>query len=391
MYRTLFTISFSKLFTRSLFMVLFVLCGLYVSAQSDEVIINNVNFVGNKKTKDRVIIFEMAINEGDTIALDDLNDMIGYVRKYEVKYSYPYLSGGWGLSTNVVYSEQREIGYITEGNKTLFKSLEDERIMLTRFRASASLSKRIGLRFFQSFRFAYHQNGVDQYVVDNLNSEYFLNGATGLRFFQLEYDADYDRRVYTLYPEGGYRLRGNIKKDGFGFEGDYNNLSITGSVEKYWKPWGAFILESRLRAKTNLMRDRISFANNTGLGYGGNIITGYELYLVDGTDWILHKNAIKIPFVDLTTTWNWMKMRQYKKVSLKAWLRWNVDYGYVNERHYNANNPLNNQWLLGYGPALDMLLYNTFSLQLEYSFNEIGEQAFFVKALSSLMENLSVI
>lgn len=454
-------------------MVLFVLCGLYVSAQSDEVIINNVNFVGNKKTKDRVIIFEMAINEGDTIALDDLNDMIaleekrilntrlftfvkiniknwnqesgrldlevnlqenwyiypapifeladrsfnvwwkeqkrsfervnygaridhlnltgnkdrlklklqfGYVRKYEVKYSYPYLSGGWGLSTNVVYSEQREIGYITEGNKTLFKSLEDERIMLTRFRASASLSKRIGLRFFQSFRFAYHQNGVDQYVVDNLNSEYFLNGATGLRFFQLEYDADYDRRVYTLYPEGGYRLRGNIKKDGFGFEGDYNNLSITGSVEKYWKPWGAFILESRLRAKTNLMRDRISFANNTGLGYGGNIITGYELYLVDGTDWILHKNAIKIPFVDLTTTWNWMKMRQYKKVSLKAWLRWNVDYGYVNERHYNANNPLNNQWLLGYGPALDMLLYNTFSLQLEYSFNEIGEQAFFVKS-----------
>jgi len=62
-------------------MVLFVLCGLHVSAQSDEVIINNVNFVGNKKTKDRVIIFEMAINEGDTIALDDLNGMIALEEK----------------------------------------------------------------------------------------------------------------------------------------------------------------------------------------------------------------------------------------------------------------------------------------------------------------------
>jgi len=252
--------------------------------------------------------------------------------------------------------------------------------MLTRFRASASLSRRIGLRFFQAFRLSYHQNGIDSYVAENLNPEYFLNGATGLKFFQLEYDADYDKRVYTLYPERGYRIRGNIKKDGFGFEGNYNNLSITASLEKYWKPWNAFILESRVRAKTNLQRDRISFANNTGLGYGSNIITGYELYVIDGTDWILHKNAIKIPILDKTTRWDWMKLRQYKKVSFKAWFRWNVDYGYVNERHYTTANPLNNQWLIGFGPALDMILFNSFSLQLEYSFNEIGDRGFFVNS-----------
>ena len=304
----------------------------------------------------------------------------GYVRKYELKYAFPYLKGGWGLSTNVVYSEQKEIGYITKGNKTLFEQLEDERILLRRFRASTSLSKRIGLRFFQVVRFSYHQNEVDEFVVQNLNSNYFLPGDTRLRFFQLEYDADYDKRVFTLYPEGGYRLKANIKKDGFGFESEYNNLSIVGSVEKYWKIWEALIIETRLRGKTNLIRDRIPFSNNSGLGYGGNVITGYELYVIDGTDYIIHKNALKLSILDITRRWNRMMLRQYKKVSIKAWLRWNMDYGYVNERHFTKGNPLINQWLFGYGPALDMLLYNTFSFQLEYSFNEIGDQAIFVKS-----------
>ena len=302
------------------------------------------------------------------------------MRKYELKYAFPYLKGGWGLSTNVVYSEQKEIGYITKGNKTLFEQLEDERILLRRFRASTSLSKRIGLRFFQVVRFSYHQNGVDEFVVENLNSNYFLQGDTRLRFFQLEYDADYDKRVFTLYPEGGYRLKANIKKDGFGFESEYNNLSIVGSVEKYWKIWEALIIETRLRGKTNLIRDRIPFSNNSGLGYGGNVITGYELYVIDGTDYIIHKNALKLSILDITRRWNRMMLRQYKKVSIKAWLRWNMDYGYVNERHFTKGNPLVNQWLFGYGPALDMLLYNTFSFQLEYSFNEIGDQAIFVKS-----------
>ena len=460
-------------FIRSFFLILIIIGTKNLSAQIDFIIVNNINFIGNKKTNDRVIKYEMAIEKGDTISLDALNEIIileekrilntrlftfvkiniknwdqttnrldlevtlqenwyvypapifeladrsfnvwwkeqkrslkrvnygaridhlnltgnkdrlklklqfGYVRKYELKYAFPYLNGGWGLSTNIVYSEQKEIGYITKGNKTLFEQLEDERILLRRFRANTSLSKRIGLRFFQVVRFSYHQNGVDEFVVQNLNSNYFLPGDTRLRFFQLEYDADYDKRVFTLYPEGGYRLKANIKKDGFGFESEYNNLSIVGSVEKYWKIWEALIIETRLRGKTNLIRDRIPFSNNSGLGYGGNVITGYELYVIDGTDYIIHKNALKLSILDITRRWNRMMLRQYKKVSIKAWLRWNMDYGYVNERHFTKGNPLINQWLFGYGPAIDMLLYNTFSFQLEYSFNEIGDQAIFVKS-----------
>lgn len=456
------------------FLILFLVLSNYSSAQSDFIVVRDISYVGNKKTNERVIKYEMDIVKGDTILLDDLSKMIvleekrilntrlftlvkinivnwdqdsglldlvvnlqenwyiypapifeladrsfnvwwqeqkrsfervnygvrldhfnftgnkdrlkvkaqfGYIRKYELKYTFPYLKGGWGFSSDLFFSEQKEIGYITEGNKTLFAELEDERILLNRFRVSSSISKRTGLRFFQSFRLAFHRNSIDDYVAEVLNPQYFNDGATTLKFLQFEYDADYDRRVFTLYPEGGYRARLNIKKDGFGFEGDYNNLSLTASVEKYWKLWGNLIVESRLRGKANIIRDKISFANNTGLGYGGNIITGYDLYVIDGTDFILHKNAFKISVFDRVYNWDsWMKLRQYKKVSVKAWLRWNTDYGYVNERHYTEGNPLNNQWLIGYGPAIDILIYNNIMIQMEYSFNEVGDQGFFLQS-----------
>lgn len=309
-----------------------------------------------------------------------LKVQFGYVRKYELNYDYPYLHNGWGLSTNLFFSEQKEIGYITEGNKTLFAQEDDERNMLQRFRTSVSVSKRSGLWLFQTFRLAYHHNKVDDIVPEKYNSEYFLNGSDHVRFMQFEYDADYDRRVFTIYPEGGYRLKFNLKKDGFGWEGDYNNLAVTTSIEKYWKIKKRLIIESRLRLKANLTRDRISFANNTALGYGGNIVTGYDLYVIDGTDYVLHKNALKLSILDRVYNWDrWMKLRQFKKLSVKAWLRWNTDYGYVNERHYAEANPLNNQWLLGYGPAIDLLLYNSIMIQMELSFNEIGEMGFYIQ------------
>lgn len=442
-----------------------------IYAQYDYVIVNNILLEGNKKTNARVIHYEMDIQPGDTIMLDDLSEVLlleekrilntrlftlvkiniknwddeyvdlhvnlhenwyiypapifeladrsfnvwwqeqkrsldrvnygvridhlnltgnkdpiklkaqfGYIKKYELDYTYPYLRNGWGFSNNLFYSEQKEIGYITKGNKTQFDKLESEKVLLKRFRANVSIRKRSGLWLFQTIRLGYHYNQVDEHVSQNLNSEYFLNGSNDVRFFQLEYDADYDRRVFSIYPEGGYRLKLNVKKDGFGFEGNYNNLAVTSSAEKYWKLWDKLIVETRLRLKANLTRDRISFANNTGLGYGGNVITGYDLYVIDGTDYILHKNALKLSILDKVYNWDsWMKMRQFKKLSLKAWLRWNTDYGYVNERHYTEDNPLNNQWLIGYGPAIDILLYNSIMIQIEMSFNELGERGFYIQ------------
>jgi hypothetical protein len=63
-------------FIRSFFLILIIIGTKNLSAQIDFIIVNNVNFVGNKKTNDRVIKYEMAIEKGDTISLDALNEII---------------------------------------------------------------------------------------------------------------------------------------------------------------------------------------------------------------------------------------------------------------------------------------------------------------------------
>jgi len=90
--------------------------------------------------------------------------------------------------------------------------------------------------------------------------------------------------------------------------------------------------------------------NNTGLGYNGNVVSGYELFVVDGTDFLLTKSSIRWKMIDnLLNLDKVMPLRQFKKMNLKA-----------------------------YGPGLDLILFNTHLFSFEYSFNQLGQSALFI-------------
>ncbi len=305
----------------------------------------------------------------------------GYTRKYELRYDYPYLNRKWGFSGSVFFSERKEIGYITQGNKTLFHKEEDERRLLSRFRIGGTVNFRPELFTFNTLRFEYHHNTIDEIVASELNPNYFLNGDTNLRFFRLEYDLQHDRRVFIQYPEAGHLFFFNIKKEGLGIYDDYNNLSVFGGFEKYFNYRRNWIFAFRAKAKTNLIRDQIAFANNTGLGYGSDVISGYELYVLDGTDYFLYQSSIKYRLIDsIKDLGDNMPLNQFRRMSIKVFLRFNLDGGYVNEPAYRLTNDLNNQWIIGYGPAIDIILWNTFIIKAEYGFNELGESGFILQS-----------
>jgi outer membrane protein assembly factor BamA len=308
----------------------------------------------------------------------------GYTRKYEMQYAYRYLRNGrWGFETNTLFAESREAGYITEGNKTLFFRAEDDRKVRSRFRTGITLSHWPDAFFRQSFRLEFHRNTIDEAISQELNPDYFENGASQLRFFLFNYDTQYDQRILKLYPEGGYQLRLNIKKEGLGIFNEFNNMSLTGSVALYKKVKKKLIFGTLLKAKTNLIRNRVAFANNTGLGYGEDIIRGYELYLLDGTDWVLSKSNISLKIFESLVDNRFMPIRQFKKLDLKIYLRWMTDMGIVYEPTYIEGNDLNNRWLIGYGPAIDFIFFNTVWLNVEYNFNHLGEGGFFIKSQNS--------
>ncbi len=303
----------------------------------------------------------------------------GYTRKFELNYQYPYLA--WdnklGIGGSIFYSDQKEIGYITTGNKTQFAKAPDEPILLSRFRVGPELKYRPHVTQFHNLRFEFHHNKVNQYVVDSLNQNYFLQQRNGIRFFYIEYDFHLDKRLYRHYPREGFLFFLNAKKEGLGLFGEYDNLSVTAGIEKHSQPKDGLIISTRNKVKTNVTRQLVSFANNTGLGWNSDIVSGYDLYVMDGTDYIISMNAVKKQLFDNNlNTVRWMP-RQFRKMNLTVFLRFNFDFAYVNERTYTDTNRLNNRWIYGYGPALDIIFFNNFLFSFEYSFNDIGEKGLY--------------
>jgi len=305
----------------------------------------------------------------------------GYTRKYEAKYNYPYISRTWGAFGEIFFANQKEIGYTTINNKTVFEKQADERILLRRFRTGVGANYRPNVFMFHDFKLEYHHNSIDEFIATEVAPDYFLNGDTDIRYFALKYDFVFDQRVFNLYPEGGFMFFGNITKDGLGLFDDFNNLSVAVGIEKYFRLSDKLIWGGRLKAKTNLIRNKVAFANNTGLGYGSDLVRGYELYVVDGTDWALAKTSIRYRVLEKNINWGkYMLIPQFKQMNLRFFLRANLDFGYVHEPTYVATNTLNNRFLIGYGPAVDILLYHTYIMSFEYSFNHIGEGGLFLRS-----------
>jgi outer membrane protein assembly factor BamA len=304
----------------------------------------------------------------------------GYTKKYEAIYSYPYFIGDWGLGGQLFYSTNKELGYKTENNQTLFYKNENEEVVLTRFRAGLSLTNRSNAFVHQTFRLEFHNNNISIDIAEGLNPEYFLNGATGIKFFYSEYDIQYDKRVFPTYPEGGYLLFFNIKKEGLGVYNEFNNFSVFGGFEKYFKLSKNLVYGGRVKAKVNLNRSEIGYGNNTGLGYGDEV-RGYELYVVDGTDFLLTRTDLKYKlFSKIFDIKDFMFIKQFDQLPMTIWLRSSFDLGYVNEPTYKDTNFLANEWMIGGGPGIDILLYNNYIMKFEYNFNRLGESGFFIGA-----------
>ncbi len=318
----------------------------------------------------------------------------GYTKKFQGEYSFPYLfeNKNIGFSSSIFFSSNKEIPYKTVGNKPQFYMHEDERVMLKRFRSSINVRMRPSVPTHHSFSIEFHRNTVDDFVLEELNSNYFLHGKNSLQFFMVNYDFQYDRRTNYLMPYTGHRFRFNLKKEGLGILKEQNALLVESVFEFYipfikrtqheYKEQSNFGFGSKIVGKTNLIRSQQAFANNTGLGWGGDLVSGFDLYVMDGHDHILFTNHIKKQIIDFDYKVETLSFlpSQFKSINIQAHLRLNFDFAYINEPVYTDTNTLNNRWIYGFGPALDIILYNSYLFSFEYSFNDIGDRGLFLEA-----------
>ena len=115
-----------------------------------------------------------------------------------------------------------------------------------------------------------------------------------------------------------------------------------------------------------------------GLGFNNDVVRGYELYVIHGQHYFVNKTSLKKVLLSGSKKLNNFPLEQFSHFPYAIYLKTFFDMGYsVNTRQNEGNSPLSDQLLFGGGMGLDIVTMYDIVIRLEYSFNSIGENAFF--------------
>ncbi len=306
----------------------------------------------------------------------------GYTRKIQLSYDIPRLHHyeKWGYGIDLFQRTQKEIAYQTKGNKSIF--YKADRVLLKRQRIESYFSFRPDQNRVFRLTAGYQNNWVDPFVVKTLNSIYFKTSEQQQRFFIIEL---YGKNSYLdreIYPRDGFSMEADLRKEGLGIFRDLDLLRMN----LLWKIYHSFPGEKwSYGSITRLQRqwsseEPVGFYNRSFIGYSDDQLRGYELYVIDGSDYFYTKQQVKYRFFKRKMKVHRRKeifLRTFQLIPLEMYLVFQWDIGRVDGYTENGNN-LNDRWLFGGGPGLHIVSFNRFVYRLEYSFNHLGESGFFI-------------
>jgi outer membrane protein assembly factor BamA len=299
----------------------------------------------------------------------------GFTKKYDIFYEFPYIYKGWGASTNYLYAESKQVGYLPSNNLLKFYKDKSDKVIFSQHLAHITFHKRASAYLNHQFRVEYNDIKIDDAISSNLNPRYLGDGRSRLKFVQLDYLLDWNRTIYPLYPTGGYQMIFNLRKDGLGK--DLNNLWASLDVSYHTPISTRWILSNRIKTKIHLLDQAIPYYLYKGVGYNDDILSGYQLQVLEGRNFFLNNNSLKYKLFDLNLISKFKLPKAMNSINLKAFARITVDYAYVYDPDYRELNPLNNSHQLGYSVGLDLVILNNLDLSADYSIRKDGISGFF--------------
>ncbi len=312
-----------------------------------------------------------------------LQAQFGFIKDFQIRYQIPYFNKTQknGLSIGVGYTQNNQIGYETLENKQKFTNFGN-----TTGDASYAYFTFINRPSFyttNSFTLAYQKYNVHDSVAI-LNPNYFQNGTASQFYFRLKYHLKKDHRNEVSYPLRGYLLDFSINKLGLGISNDINQLQIDVNYFKFFDLSKNYYLSTRIGGEFNALNNS-SYKNAKAIGYKPNSIRGYELYVVDGQNFVLHKTTFKKQLFKAEGKIPFLKAKQFNTIPIAVYLKTYFDWGYVsNNTISEQQNNLSNRLLYGTGLGLDIVTYYDFVLRIEYSLNNNGDTGFFINFKSDL-------
>lgn len=303
---------------------------------------------------------------------------LGYINEYALAYKIPNLGRRQqhGLSMGFNLNFQNEV-FIATINNYPEEYTPREKPALIRLNAFTHYSFRRMLYTTHSFRFDYYNYSTSDSVAE-VNPNFLGDGRTRLDFFSFSYYFDHDVRDSRIYPLEGFAVKLRAEKVGLGIlpGNNYENLMFTGVFFFHQQLTRRFYFYSATKVRYSYEK-LIPYAFNRGLGYN-EFLSGYEPYVIDGSDYFITKYNLKLQVVKPTTqSIPFIRMKQFEKIHYAVYINLFADAGYVNNIFPNPTNTMVNNWQVSAGAGLDLVTYYDQVLRIDYAINRFGEHGIF--------------
>ena len=309
--------------------------------------------------------------------LAEIKLQTGITKKWELTYIRPFINKNrnFGISFNILKKKSGEIAYNTLNNKLVYYK-DMTRPMFEQLRISSGITYRKSIYSNHLLQLTFFNNRIDTLVSNNLNPGFF-NYGNKQKYFSIFYGFYHDKRDYKIYPTKGYILYLEVEKAGLGIFDEIDQLALWAGYEKHIPVWKNYFSSFNIEAKKNIVNNKSTYHNDKALGYLDRFLNGYELYVVDGQDYIYLKTAQKYNFLkgDLNLS-KLISLHQFKHIPYFFYFSLNFDTGYVNNNVNFASNNFTNRLLYGYGAGIDFIIYHNL-FRFTYSINHLGEDGLF--------------
>lgn len=300
----------------------------------------------------------------------------GFIPKFEVTYSLPYLDKAQktGITVGASYSTNKTMAFRTWRDKLSYLNSED--INKKRFYTFVALTRRNKYYTFHSLDLRWSSTQISD-TIAVLNPNYLLKSRTDQKYFQLTYSFSYDKRDNFQYP-----LRGKVggiqfSKIGLLPSDHINQAYVYGSYKQFFQLSKRFFANSGIRARASAPQ-RQPYLQTIGLGYRNDLVRGYELYVIDGQSYGLLKNELKYKIFSTQKTIPWIPIRQFNTIPLAAYLNTFADAAYVKNSYPELSNTrLGNKFIYGAGAGVDVVTFYNIVARFNLTVNGKGERRFF--------------
>jgi hypothetical protein len=316
---------------------------------------------------------------------DELNIYLlnGYSRNFTVGYSLPYANKRLtlGISFRAGYLQNREVAYKTSYyNKSL--TYKNNYLDKSAFYVGGTIKYRRSYYKSHYFSLLYTYIKVnDTLLSQNFNPNYFNLNKSEVSLLDLNYKFQNIKTDNINFPLKGKIYEIGISKRGFGITGGLNMLSLGISYSRYYKQRHDFYTSFEAIANVKLPFNQ-PYINQGAMGYGNFYLSGLEYYVIDGVANGIAKFKAKKKIFDVKIPLP-VKSKTFPYIPLTIFAKTFVNTGFAyNKKEYETQ--LNNRILGTYGLGIDILSLYDVNLNLEYSFNQLGEKGLFLHFKGSL-------